>query len=430
MPNYKVFNDSAEPLNSLMYGQYPSGNIPAKADNSGYLFVKTFGATNLPQTFPLTAFGQLEVAQSVPQVGWNFTYNINPELVNTSYSGSAAVTQSGGMAVLQTGATSGSWASIQTATYLRYVPGVGGNIGFTALFTSGVSGSKQAVGYGDDSDGFFFGYNGSSFGILRRSAGIEDWTPQSAWNGDKMDGTGTSGVILDPTKGNVYAITFQWGYGPIQFAIENPNGVGVFIIVHTISYANQYTIPPITNPSLPLSAKINNSGTTSNIIVQTATAMGSQQGPTGNVLNITNTVVSSKTTAVSGLDTAIFSIRNVTAFQGKSNRVQVKLSFISYSADGTKDVAFHVRKNATIGGTPAWTDINANASVVQYDTSGTTATGGKDLLAWGESKVGANQFFPPENVPLFMEPGETLTISANSAATADIIASLTWTELF
>ncbi len=430
MPNYKVFNDSADPLHSLIYGQYPSGYSPALTDSSGYLYVKPFGSNNQPQNLPVTAFGDLQVAELEPAAGWTFAYNVNPDMVNSFTSGTGTITQSGGMATLKTGTTSGSWSYINTYYVMRYSVGQGSLVRFTALFTTGVSGSKQIIGFGDDQDGFFFGYNGSSFGILRRQAGVENWTAQTAWNIDKMDGTGPSGMILDQTKGNVYQISFQWlGYGAIDFAIEKAS-TGTFAPVHQIKYANANTLPSIMNPSLPLTARIANSGTPTDIVLQTPSAMGFSQGNAGIALNLTNTFANSKTTVVSGLDTAIFSLRNVSTFQGKSNRVQVKLSFISYSADGTKDVTMRIIKNATIGGTPVWNNINANASVVQYDTSGTTATGGRNLLYWGETKVGSNQMFPPDNVPLYMQPGETLTVAANSSAIADMICALTWSELF
>jgi len=67
-------------------------------------------------------------------------------------------------------------------------------------------------GAGDDVDGLFFGFNGTSFGIMTRNDSVDTWVAQADWNGDKMDGTGgasnPTGQNLDPTKGNVYHINF------------------------------------------------------------------------------------------------------------------------------------------------------------------------------------------------------------------------------
>lgn len=38
----------------------------------------------------------------------------------------------------------------------------------------------------------------------------DTFIPQSTWNGDKLDGTGASGVLLDPNKGNVFQIGIQY----------------------------------------------------------------------------------------------------------------------------------------------------------------------------------------------------------------------------
>ena len=37
-------------------------------------------------------------------------------------------------------------------------------------------------------------------------------------------------------------------------------------------------------------------------------------------------------------------------------------------------------KDATLGGTPSWSDINTNNSVVEIDTSASSVSGGKSLF--------------------------------------------------
>lgn len=428
MPNYKIFNSSAQNLSTLIYSQNSNGTGPAVSDSSGHIYVRTISANNLPQSLPYTAFGELLVAQPLSQAGWNFAYNINSGMVKPTTSGTATIVQSGGMAVLQTGTTSGSRAYIETNNVLRYVIGVGGMLRISALFTSGVSAGTQLIGYGDDTDGFFFGYNGNSFGVLRRRDGSDNWIPQTSWNIDKMDGTGVSGVVLDPTKGNVYQIQFQWlGYGAISFGIENPI-TGELILVHRIQYANANTLPSIFNPSLPLSARISNSGTASNIIVQTAGAMGFQEGVAGFALDLTNSYAASKNTSGS-VEAAVFSIRDASTFQSKTNRVRVKTAFISYGAEGTKDVTFRLIKNATLSGS-TWASVSSGTSVVDVDSSGALVSGGKTLLYWTISKTESDKFFLPDSLPIIISPGDTLTIAALSTADSAVTCSMTWNEQF
>ncbi|ABO49934.1 hypothetical protein Dred_1404 [Desulforamulus reducens MI-1] len=338
------------------------------------------------------------------------------------------MTQSNSKAILQTSATTSSTAKIETKSTLRYQPGMGALVRFTALFTTGNSGSTQIIGIGDTNDGFFFGYNGSSFGVLRRKNGLDNWTPQASWNMDKLDGTGSSGLILDPTKGNVYSIQYQWlGFGMIYFYIENQN-TGDLLLVHKIPYANANTDPSIFNPVLPLMAQVSNTTNNTNIKLETASAMGFIEGMLDNNAIITKNSIDTYKTGIT-TEVAILTIRNKDTFLTKTNRVNIKLAYLSAGSDGNKTVTIRLIKNTTLGGTPSYTDINTDTSVVEYDTAGTTLTGGIRILNFKLSKVDATQLIlQPLNIKL--TPGDTLTISAASASATEIDVGISWEELW
>lgn len=60
--------------------------------------------------------------------------------------------------------------------------------------------------------------------------------PQSQWNGDKLDGTGPSGLVLDPYAAQILWIDMEWlGVGSVRmgFVIN-----GQFILCHTFNHAN------------------------------------------------------------------------------------------------------------------------------------------------------------------------------------------------
>lgn len=59
---------------------------------------------------------------------------------------------------------------------------------FFSIFT-GVEGSTQLVVLGNDSNGLIFGYNGATFGVMRRQNGTDYWINQQNWNMDKVDAT-------------------------------------------------------------------------------------------------------------------------------------------------------------------------------------------------------------------------------------------------
>jgi hypothetical protein len=84
---------------------------------------------------------------------------------------------------------------------------------------------------------------------------------QSDWNLDTCKDMGSlqqnyllnpSGFRLDPTKGNVYKITFQYlGFGSLVFYIESTE-TGAFIPVHIIKYSNLNTNPSLRSPNMKL----------------------------------------------------------------------------------------------------------------------------------------------------------------------------------
>ena len=271
-------------------------------------------------------FGEFLVANMTHETIANFVYGIHPVQMITKANQSGSATAANSMATVSTGAAANSGCLLETAERVRYQPGHGSRARFTALFTTGVADSTQGAGIGDEADGFFFGYNGTSFGVLHRKNGSEEirtltvttgsshaenititldgdakadvavtntadvtltaneiaaadysdvgkgwtaravgdevrfvswsaevqtgtyslssatsaiggfaqdvagvvptetWIPQASWNGDDIfDGNGITGATLDPTKGNVYQITYQWlGFGAISFFIEDP----------------------------------------------------------------------------------------------------------------------------------------------------------------------------------------------------------------
>ncbi|OEF98881.1 hypothetical protein BHF71_02845 [Vulcanibacillus modesticaldus] len=427
MSGIKVFNEDPEQLKPLIHGS--SGGSPTQiaVNSSGRVNTLVYDINGNIANFNSTAFKELRVAEMTAVTGWTFNYNINSDLVTSTTTGSGTITTSNSKAVLQTTAATSSSAKIATKNVLRYLPGIGALVRFTASFTTGVAGSTQIIGVGDDTDGFFFGYNGSSFGILRRQNGSDFWIAQSSWNGDKFDGTGVSGVTLDQTKGNVYFINYQWlGYGYVVFGIEDPS-TGDFIIAHSIQYANTSTDPTVFNPTFPIMAEVKNTTNNTNITLQTLSAMGFVEGKITAAIDTRNSISSYKTGVSS--EVAILSIRNKSTYQAKTNRVRIRLDYLSVSVDGTKNAEVRLIKNTTLGGTPSWTDINTNTSVIEYDTSATTVTGGDLVISTQVAKNISKDLFL-DSLDLILSPGDTLTVSASTSRTAEVGVALSWREMF
>ena len=91
---------------------------------------------------------------------------------------------------------------------------------------------------------------------------VETLVPQSQWNGDKLDGTGDSGVVLDLSKANFYWLDFAWlGVGSVRMGILGPDGSRW--TCHTFENPNSKSGPYMATGSLPLHWHNENLGATS-----------------------------------------------------------------------------------------------------------------------------------------------------------------------
>lgn len=109
------------------------------------------------------------------------------------------------------------------------------------------------------------------------------WTYQEDWNVDKLDGSNTistnpSGMLLDPTKLNVYQISMRWlGAGVISYAIED-QASGALVYVHREHYVNQYTTTHTANPSFKIQYHSYNTTGTTDMSVYGGSMYGAIEG--------------------------------------------------------------------------------------------------------------------------------------------------------
>lgn len=387
-----------------------------------------------------TAFGETQIAELTPAAGWTFAYNVNADLVTTTTTGTGAVTADTGRAKLSTSAAINSSAKIETKLPVRYVPGQGVAARFTAVFTTPQAGSTQIIGLGDANDGLFFGFNGTSFGILRRVGGSDNWTTADEWSSaygmvkDDAD-TPTSitdGVTtLDLTKGNIFQIQFQWlGYGEIRFFVEEPT-VGGFVCVHKIRFASTSATTHLRNPTFPVMAQVANTTNDTDIVLYTPSAMAFIEGkvenpPAPNPLALSRTLTAADTTITT--EHNLLTVKNLATWQSLTNRIRARMRRLSVGVDGTKNVTIRITKDTTLAGTPSYSDYSANASPVQYDTAGTTLTGGTVVFAATLQKIDSAEY-DLDAWNIVCAPGETLTVSAASSAGVDVDIALNWVEL-
>jgi hypothetical protein len=384
------------------------------------------GNLNVHIASPVTAFSDLRTAELTPQAHITFEYNINPKIVNTSTANGGTVTQADAMAVVKTSTNAAGEASFDSIRLLKYRSGLGALARFTGLFTTGVANSSQGVGVGNSENGFFFGYDGAAFGILHRIDSVDTWIPQTTWNLDVLDGTGRSGMTIDPTNINVFEITYQYlGAGMISFYVED-DSTGDFTPVHRIQYANSNTTPSLYNPALPLGAFAVNTGNTSDLTVKSASMSAFVEGK-DIVTGPSQTFGSSVTTAS---ELAVFTIGNKTTFASKTNLVNGIMKGLSCANDSNGIATFTIYEDTGLGGVPVYADIDTNGSVMESDVAGTTVTGGTVIASFSVGKDSGTKF-DLASLGIIMKPGSIYTVSAQTAgASAAMGASLSWVEDF
>jgi len=394
---------------------------------------------------PLTAFGEMSTAEAVPVIQIDFVYGINNVTTNTTLTGSGTATGASGMLTLQTTAATSSSAIAYSARNLKYRPGQGALTRFTAIFTTGVAGSVQHAGLGFPSltDGLFFGYNGTSFGINYIKASSTTHIAQTDWNIDNMLGAGgsanPSGQLLDPTKGNVYQIKLQYlGFGDISFFVESSE-TGNFVLVHLIKYANTNTTPSLTNPSMPICWAAVNTTNNTNISVKSGSGMAAVEG-LRELLGPRHGASSVDTTVTTEI--AAFSFKNCTTFNTVRNGGLVRIRTVTFGSNsggaGSGITFLRMIKNASLGGTPAYIPHNGSTSnngvtitsgnsIVSVDTAGTTVTGGNGEYV-AIVAVGNSMSADVTELNLYLSPGETMTFSIESSQSATVGVGITWSE--
>jgi hypothetical protein len=261
-------------------------------------------------------------------------------------------------------------------------------------------------------------------------ASTDTFIPQSSWNGEKLDGTGNSGITFDPTKGNVFQIGIQYlGFGVITFKIETAfsGNNAAWTTVHTINNPNTLTTPILSNPSFPFTLASYSAGSTSNLTVSTASYAGFLEGNKmlhGNRFSYTRSLT---TVAATPTIYALLTILNKRYYNGKSNQSVVNLLSVQFAMrNANSGGSLYLIKNATLVGNPNFTDYDTN-SCTSIDTSATTCTySTNSQILWTGilAETGAiNHLFTEEDTEVTLQPGEYLTICGNTTSgTAAIFA--------
>lgn len=203
----------------------------------------------------------------------------------------------------------------------------------------------------------------------------ENWTFQENFNIDKLDGTGYSGVTLDPSKLNVYQINFRWlGAGEIRYAIENPHN-GDMIFFHHEHYSNKNEVPHLENPSMKIGyVAANLSNAVGVVTCKGASFLGAIEGRVERT-RLPFSVTATRTDAMNSTGSLyhLVSLKNKLVYQNKINTRDLIISRLTGSVNTAGSPAvIYLYYNPIVTNYLRWTtqtDFNASLYATQ-DTVG------------------------------------------------------------
>jgi hypothetical protein len=369
------------------------------------------------------AFSRLRVSEPLGLFDAQFTYNLKPlqyEAV-TNGSGATVTHDSTNRCALHTFSSTptGGKAFMQSYEYIRYQPGRSQAAFVTFNFIETNANTTKFAGLSDGTNGIELQQVGSTVQLVIYS-GTSNGTQtvaKSAWNIDKFDGTGPSGITLDLTKTQILIIDLQALYvGRVRVGFDVN---GVMYYAHQFLHANVASTPYIQYATLPIRCGMTCTGTattTMRFVCSAVISEGGQEDTTG-----VNSGIEGTATAASGVDTHILSVRPKTTFNSITNRTKFVLGDMYLLVTGNSPVIWKIVIGQAISGTTTFADVNATHSAFEYNTAG-TASGSPSVIIHQGYCSSSNQTKGDTNA--FVYNKIPITLNAAGAVRADGTLSL------
>ena len=381
------------------------------------------------------AFGRLRVSNPFTIFDSTNVMSKN-NLFDESLTGSGTVSYTANKSTVNLNVTTASGDKVirQSKRVMSYQPGKSLFIFNTFVMQTPEANLKQKVGTFDANNGIFFTADETTLKIVRRTytsgVSVDDPISQSAWNGDKLDGTGASGYDLNVDKACILFTDYEWlGMGSVRvgFVID-----GKFITAHTFYNANNLDTVYMQTANLPIRYEIETTGTISgNATLQQVCSSCMIEGgysPQGIVQSIGTASLAGVTLTTAG---TFYNLGTIRIKSGRPYALIIPQGFIA-SAVANSDFEIQLRQNATPSTAFSYTSYSDD---VEYDLDGTkTITGGTIinrtyLSGKGVSieNFGDGFNFEYQLGQTIAGVSDTLTLCAKGASNNDgVIGSLKW----
>ncbi len=319
------------------------------------------------------AFGRIRVSQPYTLFDSQNRYTQDTQY-DTAVTGTGSVTYRTNESANDMAVTAGGVGSAIRQTYrsFPYQPGKGLLILATFAMDASTSANlTQRVGYFNTQNGVFFQRTGTTNSFTLRSyvtGSVSDArkTDQSAWNGDKLDGTGPSGLTLDSSKAQILWMDFEWlGVGSVRcgFIIG-----GEYVLCHTFTNANETTTTYMTTAILPLRYEIVSTAAVAATMKQICSSVMSEGGYDAQSANYT----AARSTERSTFSNTFIPLISIRLVSGRSGAV-VLVKLAQALPTVTQNYEVVLLKNATLTGASWASTVSTN---VDYDETATALSGG------------------------------------------------------
>ena len=400
----------------------------------------------LKHTEQVDSFGRLRVSNPVTLFDSQNRYKLNEKFFSNTIGTGTIVNyiQTQSSANLFVTSNVNDFVARESRFVFNYQPGKSLLTMCTFVMNPAKSGLVQRVGYFGRENGYYIqvGSNTSpttlfsNVYIVERSNSLgtvsETLVAQQNWNGDRLDGTGASGISLDITKSHIFFTDLEWlGVGSVRSGVVID---GTFISCHTFDHANILPYTYITTACLPVRYEITNRAATSG---------------TSNLAQICSTVLSEggyepKEQLYCQLGPAVGKNVNTTTpvplisirlAPGRLDAIAV-LKQINVAVATNSDLAqWTLVLNGTLSGGTSW-GAHAESTNVQVDTASTAISGGRTIEVGFAQTGSLNTSITPSFFEAqlgrnsFTSTSDIITLAAVECTTnPKLFYSLAWSEL-
>lgn len=332
------------------------------------------------------AFGRLRVG--IPQTLFDskMLYDKLPFVYDEKINSGASTFVPGDSLVTMTTSAASGYVIRQSTSRFNYQPGKSmlTNITFVAAPETnvvkrvGLFQGLSAAPY-TPIDGMYLeiSSDGPSFNILKTEGAVNTITiPQSSWNVDRLDGTGSSGLTIDFTKGQIFTIDYEWlGLGRVRFGFYLQ---GKLYYAHYVTNLNTLTAPYITSPNQPIRYEIRQNGAGTGTMKQICATVVEEGAPEEIGYSVTAST-SGTVTVQNGIATPVLAVRLAPGF---SNLSLFLKEFTLYNTDNTTNAKYILYRDPTItGGSLSWSRPADSYFEYAYGSVGLSLSGGYTMYS-------------------------------------------------